>query len=254
MREYNAMVRTVLILAGVLVLSAVAAGQANDCSARRVGALKRCQAISPDDYQSALLFNPEGYRSYYMRSDCFQHAAVEFRDSLLCDQVRRRWSLLWSSWGVSEEQCRKLVTDAATRDRTEIENEKQLYNSGAVRLKGFRVERNGNGRDFDFIPEFGDGQPHAYTLTFEIVGSRPVLLHSNGYHVDANSNLRIYVRHADIRQRFPEFELNHPYTVRATLTLDLGRGGLSGCWSEEFVEKVFPAAERSQAVTIESRF
>jgi len=41
-------------------------------------------------------------------------------------------------------------------------------------------------------------------LEFEIVDAGPpVLLHSSGYYLDANSNLRIYVRLADIRERFP---------------------------------------------------
>ena len=39
----------------------------------------------------------------------FQQAAVRFRDQALCRQVKQRRSLLFSSWGYSPGQCRKLV-------------------------------------------------------------------------------------------------------------------------------------------------
>jgi hypothetical protein len=44
----------------------------------RRAALKQCQAIDPADYQSGLFFNPDGYRSYYVRSECFQKTAFSF--------------------------------------------------------------------------------------------------------------------------------------------------------------------------------
>lgn len=60
----------------------------------RMAALKQCQAIDPADYQSGLFFNPDGYRSYYVRSECFQKTAVQFRDDALCADVRQWVSLL----------------------------------------------------------------------------------------------------------------------------------------------------------------
>ena len=38
------------------------------------------------------------------------------------------------------------------------------------------------------------------------------------------------------------------HTVRATLTLDVGSGSMGARWSDTFVERVFPRAERSQAL------
>ena len=46
----------------------------------RAAALGRCQSVDADEYQSGLLFNPDGYRSYYVRSQCYQKAAITFRD------------------------------------------------------------------------------------------------------------------------------------------------------------------------------
>jgi hypothetical protein len=221
-------------------------------------AVNQCQAIDPAEYQSGLFFNPEGYRSYYVRSECFQQIAVQFRDEALCAEVRRRFSPLSSSWGYSGSRCRELVAQGAAADRTVLEEMKRMYTNGAVTLRDFRVERNGNGRDFDVIPSLAGEYAHGYRLTFEIVptdsGAAPILLHSSGYHVDGNSNLRVFVRQDDLRRRFSAFALDHPYTVRATLMLDVGNGGSAGYWSDAFIERVFPIQERSQAVTREVRF
>ena len=224
----------------------------------RAAAVKACQAIDPAAYQSGLLFNPDGYRSFYERSACFQRAAVQFRDTALCAEVKRRLSLLSSSWGYSRTHCRELVAEGAAADQRELQEMKRAYRSGPVTLRDFRVERNGNGRDFDIIPSFAGDYAHGYRLTFEIVladpGAAPILVHSSGYHVDGNSNLRVFVRQEELRQRFPGFVLDHPYTVRATLLLDVGYGGGAGYWSDAFIERVFPARERSQAITREVRF
>jgi hypothetical protein len=229
---------------------------ASDYAQRKAAATHHCEAINPSEYQTGLAFNPDGYRSYYAQSECFQNAAVQFRDASLCDRVRRRYSLLWSSWGVSTAQCRKLVAQGVAADRAELESEKERYSAGPPKLRSFRIERNGNGRDFDILPEFTTGYPHGYTLTFEIVGVRgqPILLHSDGYYLDQNPRLRIFVRQSEIRSRFTEFQLNHPYKVRATVTLSVGNGGMAGYWSDEFLERAFPASARSQSLTTDSIF
>lgn len=247
---------TVVLLAYFLLCLLPSASLASDYAARRTAAKQHCEAIDPGAYQSGLMFNPDGYRSYYVQSECFQKTAVQFRDLRLCDRVRRRWSLFSSSWGVSSTQCLKLVSNGVAADRAELEKEKQLYAARPVRLQSFHIQRNGNGRDFDFIPEFSTGNAHGYRLIFEIVGAReqPLLLHSDGYYVDANSRLNIFIRQADIRSRFPEFQLNHTYKVRATVILSIGMGGDSGYWSDEFIENTFPVRERSQSLTIESKF
>ena len=245
-----------VLLASLLLCLSPNASRASDYAARKAAASQRCEAIDASESQSGLFFNPDGYRSYYVQSECFQRAAVQFRDPALCNRVRRRWSLFSSSWGVSSAQCEKLVANGAAADRAELQQQKQRYLAGPIRLRSFHVERNGNGRDFDFIPEFSAGDAHGYGLTFEIVGPRaqPILLQSDGYYIDANSRLRIFVRQADIRSRFPEFQLNSNYNVRATLTLSIGNGGDSGYWSDQFIESIFPVSQRTQSLTIESKF
>jgi hypothetical protein len=102
------------------------------------------------------------------------------------------------------------------------------------------------------VPAFTGGHAGSYTLRFDVLAPggtpRSAPFHSSGMHLDDRSNVRLYVRYEDIRARWPEFSYGARYTVRATLTLDVGPGNLGGRWSDTFVEGVFPRAERSQAL------
>ena len=247
---------TLAILACVPAGTATAAG--NPYVEQRAAAVKRCEAIDPKDYQSGLLFNPDGYRSFYRRSACFQDAAALFRDEKLCAEVKERPALFSSSWGYSAKRCRQLVAEGLAADRKTLEEMRSAYAKRAVRLRDFRVERNGNGRDFDIIPSFDPGYAHGYMLRFEIIEVEEkdgtVLLESLGFHLDGKDDIRIFVRQADVRKRFLQFELDRIYRVRATLTLDVGYGGQSGMRSDAFIERVFPATERSRFVEKDVRF
>jgi len=240
----------------VIVLFAISLSQASEALAfdyadARSKAVTACAAIDPSQSQSGLLFNPDGYRSYYVRSKCFQEAAIEFRDRTLCDQVKERRSLLSSSWGYTAGRCRQLVAQGAATDRASLEAIRTAYVAGGITLRDFLVERNGNGRDFDIVPAFAGTYAHGYTLAFEILpglSAAPTLLHSSGYYLDRTSNLRVYVRQTDVTKQFPSFSLNRSYPVRATVTLDVGFGGSSGYWSPSFVDSVFPASARSRSI------
>lgn len=239
------------LLIVVVCLTAVPQIHALDYQQNLSKAVAKCQAIDPADYQSGLLFNPDGYRSFYVRSQCFQEAAVQFREQTLCEQVKERRSLLSSSWGYSAARCRQLVSEGAASDRIEIETMKRAYSASGMKLVDFRVQRNGNGRDTDIIPLFSGSYAHGYTLRFEIAppdAGSPALIHANGYYVDEKSNLNLYVRQADIKKLFPAFVLNRPYTVRATVVLDIGAGSQSGYWSDAFIERTFPIRDRSQSI------
>jgi len=215
----------------------------------RSSEVKRCEAIDPRQYQSGLAFNPDGYRSFYIRSECFQKTAILFRDAALCDQVRRRWALLSSSWGYSPGNCRTLVAEAAESDRRELEDIKGQYRAGAMTLSDFRVERNGNGRDYDVIPVFTGATGHCYTIAIDIVRAdgSSARIHSNGYYVDPQSALRLFIRQQEIRAAFPAFEPGRSYQVRMAATFSLPTGGGSRYLSDAFVERIFPLRERQQS-------
>jgi len=245
----------VVFAAGLLIGASDAI--AFDYAEWRAKAVTACEAFDPSESQSGLIFNPDGYRSYYVRSKCFQEAAVTYRDPALCAQVRQRRSLFGSSWGYTAARCRQLVADGVATDRSALEALKAGYAAGGITLRDFRVERNGNGRDIDIIPSFTGTYAHGYTLTFEILpeaARAATLLHTSGYHLDATSNLNLYVRQSDLKQRLPAFSLNRPYTVRGTVMLDVGFGGQSGYWSPAFIEGMFPARDRTHAIVRQVTF
>lgn len=222
----------------------------------KTAAVKTCDAIDANEYQTGLALNPDGYRSYYRRSQCFQNTAEQFRDRTLCDRVRQRRALLSSSWGYSPGNCRTLVGEAVDADRKEIEEIKRQYLAGSMVLGDFRIERNGNGRDYDVIPSFEGADGHGYMIAIEILppGGKPVAVHTNGYYVDPRSALRLFIRQQEIRAAFPAFEPGRSYQVRATATFTLPAGGGSRFMSDAFLEIVFPLRERTRSVTREFRF
>jgi hypothetical protein len=215
----------------------------------RSAAVGRCEAIDPRATPSGRFFNPDGYRSYYLRSLCFQEAAVAFRDPALCRRVKRRRSLFSSSWGYSRQNCEKLVDEGVRADRESIRALKRAYAQGHVRISDFRIEPNDNGRDFDMIPSFAGAGGHAYTLRFELLptDSPPLLLHESGYFLKGpGDSVRVSLPAAEIRARFPAFEPTERYTVRATLEYSIGAGGENGRWSDAFIETEFPADARRE--------
>jgi hypothetical protein len=245
----------VLVALLVALVPSVEQTPAPTYQAMRAAAIAACDAIDAADYQTGLAFNPAGYRSYYVRSECFQKTAVQFRDLTLCDRVRQRRALFSSSWGYSPANCRTLVARAVDADRTEIGEIRRRYRSGSMRLRDLRIERSGNGRDYDVIPAFEGTEGHGYTITIEIVSAAgPAVVHIDGYYVDPRSALRIFIRRQDIAAHVPRFEPGRTYQVRATATFTIPAGGGSRFMSESFLESVFPVHERTQSVSRAIRF
>ena len=246
--------------AGLLLPGITAAGATgNDYEQQHEVAVSACEAIDARKYQSGLALNPDGYRSYYLRSQCYQKAAIRFRDIKLCTKVRQRRALFSSSWGYSKSNCKKQVEEGIAKDRAAIEQMKRNYQQGHVRLSGFRIEGNGNGRDFDIIPGFTGTGAHGYRLVFEIIpddsGMPLVLLEDAGFYLQGDTgNIRLYVTQQEIRERFPGFALNKSWRVRGTLVFSIGTGSYRGKWSDAFIESHFPASTRTQYLMQEIRF
>lgn len=217
---------------------------------RRAMAVKECEAIDPAKYQSGLYFNPDGYRSYYLRSECFQRLAVRFRDQSLCARVKQRRSLFASSWGYSAKNCRALVESGLAKDRAELTEVRRAYLASHMTLTDFRVELNNNGRDFDIVPVAAGTTGHGYVLRFEVLadGRPPALLHEDGYYV-GGSTLSLYIRRADVQPRVPDLSPDRRYQVRATMTFSLPSTTGDAEWSDAFLESVFPLRERTQTLT-----
>lgn len=246
-----------LAIWGTLLLSApLSLALAADYADEQAAAVAKCEAIDPREARGGLIFNPDGHRSFYVRSDCFQDAAVQYRDASLCEHVKQRRSLFGSSWGVSARQCREEVEAGLEEDRSELRALKADYADGGIELVDFSVERNGNGRDFDIVPHFKGSSPHGYTLSFSlVVGARDAEFHRSGYYLrGAGDQIRIYVPAEALRAALPGFSLDKAYVVKAVLELSIGRGGPGGRRSEALVESEFPRAVRTQVMTRTVRF
>src|SRR5579872_6789022 len=47
-----------------------------------------CENIPENCAQSGLIFNPEGSRSYYLRSQCYLRLALKTKEEKFCEKVR----------------------------------------------------------------------------------------------------------------------------------------------------------------------
>ena len=119
--------------ASVLVATAQTSAPTYDTA--KAAAVKTCEGIDANESRSGLAFNPDGYRSYYVRSECLQKTSVQFRGPVLCDRVRQRRALLSSSWGYSPGNCRTLVGQAIDADRKEIPEIRREYVSRSMVLR-----------------------------------------------------------------------------------------------------------------------
>lgn len=242
-------VKKIYWTAAFLMWASATEAETNQLVERHTTAVNKCKAIDPDEYRSGLAFNPDGYQSYYVRSQCFQRVAIDFRNPALCSEVSRRLALFSSSWGYSERNCRKLVKEKLKKDRIYIEEDKAKVANKLVRLNDFTVTASGNGRDFNLSPTFTSGHGHSYRLDITLIdpqdSTHHALIHSEGYRLNGKGNILIRLQTKEIRERFPKFTLNRPYTVEANLVLVTG----SASMNEEFINEVWPLEDRSQTIT-----
>src|SRR4029079_9888214 len=222
-----AMLFLVALLAVADVGRPAAAPAASPYVEHRTAAIRACDAVSPSEYQTVLLFNPDGYRSFYVKSECLQQAAIRFRDESLCSRVRRRWSLFSSSWGYSPANCRTLVSAGVAHDRAVLEETRRSYEKDHVTLRGFRIELNGNGRDFNFIPLLAGDAGHGYDLRLDVTptaGAAPVTVHHNGYWMTGSSPLSVYLTRAEVKRLLPELSPDHRYSMTTSIVFSLPSG------------------------------
>jgi hypothetical protein len=242
----------VLALLAAAAFARAAAPESSTYDDHRLAAIRACDAINPSAYQTGLLFNPAGYRSFYLKSECLQRAAVQFRDESLCDRVRRRWSLFSSSWGYSPANCRTLVSERVARARAVLQEMRRAYEAGHVTLRDFRIELNGNGRDFELIPVISGDAGHGYDLRLDAApapGAAAVTLHHNGYWMTGSSQLRIYLTRDEVARALPDLSPGRSYSTTASIVFSLPPGDSGGEWSDAFAESLFPLALRTQTLT-----
>jgi hypothetical protein len=247
----------VLFIVLFIAVCAVPSAVASDYTTRLQREIGTCDQIDPDEYQSGLYNNPEGYRAFYKQSACIQRVAIAYRDIELCDRVRRRYGLFNSSWGYSESNCEALVKKGEQEDRTELLANRERYLEGPVVLTALAVERNGNRRDYDFIPAFRDGYQAGYSLEIWLtddVGKSHQLLSHGSYLKGESDDIRIFRRKHELESRFRGLQIGIPYELQARLILSIGIGRPGHWLRDDLLEEVFPASERTQTLNIKAVF
>lgn len=84
--------------------------------------LNKCESFPAEAYETGLLFNPSGRRTYYERSRCLQGVAIEWRDTDLCGRVKERRSLFFSGNAISEKACKRAVAEQLAEDLQHAES------------------------------------------------------------------------------------------------------------------------------------
>ena len=243
------MIKYLIVLFGISGFGFFERAGATDYQTLLDQALAKCEEISANSYQTGLSLNPDGYRSYFEKSACIQRAAIAFRAVPLCKQVKRRWALFSSSWGYSKTNCLELTSNAEQKDRLELQALQKRYVAGPVKLIELRLEPNGNGRDFDFIPRFADGFEHGYQLEIWLIDEnhqRHLILRHGSYLQGSADNIRLYLPRIDLLDRFPAFRSGRPYVLETKLILSVGIGGPGGWLRDDILEEAFPEPSRTQ--------
>lgn len=163
--------------------------------------MRECSAIASGRYETFMIFNPPGWQTYYRRSYCFQRAASELRDEMLCEEVRERKSVFFNGSGVSRDACLARVADQKERDRRDAEAHlaKKLHS-----LADFSIIRDGNGTDFDILVSLSGGKSGRYDLT--VSAQRPsdpaAEIHAKNYGVTEDpTGLSIFLPRQELRNR-----------------------------------------------------
>jgi hypothetical protein len=176
--------------------------------------MQRCAALPATRYQTGLLFNPDGFQTYYDRARCFQELAVTSRDPALCARVAERRSWFLDGSGVSAAACR---TRVARQRRADMAAAQELR--APQQLRQIRMERDNNGRDFNARVRTSGGDGASLRLTLVIVdpsGRERVLHTASAPMTDQSEELSIFVP-ADLLARTSGPDSTRPVLLRAYL-------------------------------------
>lgn len=105
-----------------------------------IAGVETCREMSHLSFQTWLIFNPRGRRTYYLRSECFQTMAVRNRDEELCREVVERKSPYFDGSAVSPEACREAV-----RKQRQADQEERARPETVRRVRKITITRNAYG-------------------------------------------------------------------------------------------------------------
>jgi hypothetical protein len=136
-------VLTVVALVGWRVLRQRALNEDGLAKSNDIRGAETCESISPNAYNTFLIFNPGNYQTYFFRSECFQKVAARTRDRQLCTQVVERESWFLDGSAISPAACLAAVAAQVLADQEHAVDPAAIH-----RLERVEVARTVAG-DFD---------------------------------------------------------------------------------------------------------
>ena len=160
---YRSLHKFLLVICFIItILSQSINSHGDDFKEQKSRGIAKCDEFSRHDYQTGLIFNPSGYQTFYLQSECFQKLAVEVRDISLCSEVQERKSWFFNGSAVSEERCIQLVKQLLEKDQSEA-----ARIVGIHKIAELHFARNANGRDVDLRVVTRGSFWHKYKLLIE---------------------------------------------------------------------------------------
>ncbi|MEX0915166.1 MAG: hypothetical protein WD397_02275 [Wenzhouxiangellaceae bacterium] len=232
------------LLAGLLVSTAIA----DDWRESFQNDLAECESIPADAYETGLLFNPAGRRTYFKRSRCLQRVAIEWRDLELCNRVKQRRSLLFSGNAVSEKACRANVAEQLKRDRERAES---IHVDDFHMLVGARLERpHYLGGDYLLHLETEGSHSGSYQIRIEVwpnssSGSLVIEEYSQPLGSSGGSLMHTICQHK-VRETLKRHSMDREVRVRIILELPLRTR------TDQFVLALLPTESRRSTLDIKA--
>ncbi len=233
-----------LIATALLAWLMVSSAMADDWHELFKSDLGKCESIPANAYETGLLFNPAGRRTYFQRSRCLQGVAIKWRDAQLCDRVRQRRSLFFSGDAISESACQEAVAEQLVDDRERAES---VATEGFHRVIGAHLERpHYLGGDFLFRIETEGSHPGSYQIRIDALRASSASM-IDDYRTPMGSNGHSLVRSIrphQISQALPDEGMDHVVKFRITLELP------PRSHTDQFVLALIPIENRRSAFDI----
>ncbi len=134
-------------------------------------------------------------------------------------------------------------------DTAELRALKVAYNTGPVRLVDVQLQKNGNGRDIDVVPQFSAGYAGAYTLTLYLVDEtkKKFQITSTSFYLgDGKPDIMWYIPRETIMAAMPNFDETSEYNIVINMVFSVPLGRVNGLWPEAWPEQIWPAKQRSE--------
>lgn len=177
----------------------------------------KCESIPKYKLQTNLYLNPPGYQTYYDRSYCFFHLAVDEREPKFCSNVKRHYALFLDGSHFTRKNCESKVAQKISEDKAYTEQFKGKHHT----IQEAYLTLDGNEKDFDFIIKVSGDARVCYKMELIITYNDKTLgtLYSEPRtFYDDTTELRLYIPRQDLLKVLKNEPINRTYKVKLLLT------------------------------------